>query len=294
MALAKSKTGLGKGLSAVLGDNTVNIEPNDFEFLPIAKIEPRKEQPRSVFEEEALAELAASIEEHGVIQPLTVRRIDGGYYQIIAGERRWRASRMAGLTAVPARIIEADDKKAMELALVENLQREGLNPVEEARGYKTLMEEFGLTQEQVSRRVSKSRPTVANTLRLLELPEAALKELEDGALSPGAARALLGLESPVLIEQALALILKKELTVRQVEALVKAMKKPPKPPVEEDPDAIRVDYYAEAERQMQQSVGRRVRIVRGRKTGKIEIEYCGDEDLNDLIDLLSGINARKK
>lgn len=294
MALAKSKTGLGKGLSAVLGDNTVNIEPNDFEFLPIAKIEPRKEQPRSVFEEEALAELAASIEEHGVIQPLTVRRIDGGYYQIIAGERRWRASRMAGLTAVPARIIEADDKKAMELALVENLQREGLNPVEEARGYKTLMEEFGLTQEQVSRRVSKSRPAVANTLRLLELPEAALKELEDGALSPGAARALLGLESPALIEQALALILKKELTVRQVEALVKAMKKPPKPPVEEDPDAIRVDYYAEAERQMQQSVGRRVRIVRGRKAGKIEIEYCGDEDLNDLIDLLSGINGRKK
>ena len=157
-----AEKGLGTGLGALFGDAALDAIPNDFIYLPISKVEPRKEQPRSVFDEEGLSELADSIREHGILQPLTVRRVGKGYYQIIAGERRWRASRMAGLNEVPARVIEADDKKATELAMVENLQREDLNPVEEAHGYKTLISEYGMTQEEVAQRVSKSRPVVAN------------------------------------------------------------------------------------------------------------------------------------
>ena len=285
--------GLGAGLSALFGDDTANIEPNDFEFLPISRVEPRKGQPRTNFDDETLYELAASIEEHGVLQPLTVRRLDDGYYQIIAGERRWRASRIAGLTEVPARIIEADDRKAMELAMVENLQREGLNPVEEARGYKALMDDYGLTQEEIAGRVSKSRPVVANALRLLNLPEEALNLLEDGALAPGAARAVLGLATQKQMSEAVDKIVRRNLSVRQAEALVKSMKKPEKPAAEEDGE-IKVDYFAEAERLMEKSVGRKVRIINGRKKGKIEIEYCGSEDLNALIDLIAALDRKKE
>ena len=285
--------GLGAGLSALFGDDTANIEPNDFEFLPISRVEPRKGQPRTNFDDETLYELAASIEEHGVLQPLTVRRLDDGYYQIIAGERRWRASRIAGLTEVPARIIEADDRKAMELAMVENLQREGLNPVEEARGYKALMDDYGLTQEEIAGRVSKSRPVVANALRLLNLPEEALNLLEDGALAPGAARAVLGLGTQKQMSEAVDKIVRRNLSVRQAEALVKSMKKPEKPAAEEDGE-IKVDYFAEAERLMEKSVGRKVRIINGRKKGKIEIEYCGSEDLNALIDLIAALDRKKE
>ena len=285
--------GLGAGLSALFGDDTADIEPNDFEFVPISRVEPRKGQPRTNFDDEGLSELALSIQQHGMLQPLTVRRLNDGYYQIIAGERRWRASRMAGLTQVPVRIIDADDKKATELAMVENLQREGLNPVEEAKGYKTLMDEYDMTQEEIAARVSKSRPVIANALRLLSLPEKALKLLEQGQLAPGAARAVLGLESEQQMQLAVDQIIEKNLTVRQAEALVKAMKKPDKQ-VQEDTQQIKVDYFAEAEKLMEKSVGRKVRIVNGRKKGKIEIEYCGKDDLNALIDLIAAINTVKE
>ena len=277
----------GKGLEAILGDDTVNIEPNEFESLPISRVEPRRGQPRTNFDEKALAELAASIEAHGVLQPLTVRRIDGGYYQIIAGERRWRAARMAGLTYIPAKIIEADDKKATELAMVENLQREGLDPVEEARGYKTLMEEFGLTQEQVAQRVSKSRPVVANALRLLKLPERALALLSDGTLSPGVARALAGIKDETLVEDALDTVLRKNLNARQAEQLVKTLNSRKKRPPEPVKTGISVDYYAEAARLIERSMGRKTKIVHGRKKGRVEIEYNDLDDLNALIALLT-------
>ena len=187
--------GLGMGLGALFGEELTELEPTDFEYLPISKVEPRAQQPRKFFDEQGLQELSDSIAEHGIIQPLTVREIDGGFYQIIAGERRWRAARMAGLDEVPARIIDADDKTTMELALVENLQRENLNAAEEARGYRTLMTEYGMTQEETAKRVGKSRPVIANALRLLNLPDEVMTMLENGEIAPGAARAVLALES---------------------------------------------------------------------------------------------------
>ncbi|HHT16869.1 MAG TPA: ParB/RepB/Spo0J family partition protein, partial [Papillibacter sp.] len=216
--------GLGTGLGALFGSAAIDPMANDFVYLPIAKVEPRQGQPRTNFDEEALQELADSIREHGVLQPLTVRDLGGGFYQIIAGERRWRAARLAGLKEVPARVIEADELKATELAMVENLQREDLNPVEEALGYKTLVEEYGLTQEEVARRVGKTRPVVANAMRLLALPESVLKMLETGEISMGAARALLSLEDPEAIEQAAEEIVRLGLSVREVERLVKKVK----------------------------------------------------------------------
>ena len=186
-----AKKGLGTGLDALFGDNPREEKaPEGVLELPIAKVEPRDNQPRTVFDEEALAELAESIREYGVIQPVTVRKLDSGYYQLIAGERRWRAARLAGLSEIPARVIEADDKLTTELALVENLQREDLNPVEEAQGYRTLMEEYGLTQDEAAQRVGKSRPAVANALRLLSLAPEVLQFVEQGLLSAGHARAL--------------------------------------------------------------------------------------------------------
>ncbi|MBR2731431.1 MAG: ParB/RepB/Spo0J family partition protein, partial [Clostridia bacterium] len=184
------KGGLGSGLGALFGDNEPPRQENKEQTLPISRVEPRADQPRRRFDDAALEELTESIRQHGLIQPITVRSLDSGYYQIIAGERRWRAARAAGLREVPVRIIEADDRKAMELALVENLQREDLNPIEEAKGYRTLMQEYGLTQEDAAAAVGKSRPAVANALRLLSLPEPALGLVEDGTLSAGHARAL--------------------------------------------------------------------------------------------------------
>ena len=278
--------GLGKGLGALLGESA--MQPNTQQsplLLPLQKIEPNRLQPRKSFNEEELASLADSIRQHGVIQPLTVRLLDTGYYQIIAGERRWRAARMAGLREVPVVIIEADDKKAMELALIENLQRADLTPIEEARGYQQLIGEYGLTQEQVADRVSKSRPAVANAMRLLSLPDELLSMVESGKLTAGHARALLSIKDE---RQQLAVaqkVVNLQLSVRQTEAMCKKLLKAVKAP---EPKPVEVDYLAECEKTLTRCLGRGVKIVSGKRKGKIELEYYGQEDLQRLYEALSG------
>ncbi|MDR0862000.1 MAG: ParB/RepB/Spo0J family partition protein [Oscillospiraceae bacterium] len=285
------KDRLGKGLSALLGDAALT-EDSDFLHLPIVKIEPRREQPRVEFAAEPLEELADSIREHGVLQPLTVREMGGGVYQIIAGERRWRASRLAGLEEVPVRVVIADDRTATELALVENLQRENLNPIEEAAGYRALMEGFGLTQEDVARRMGKSRPAVANTLRLLSLPEPILEPLRRGELSSGAGRALLGLHDSETMETMAREVISRGLNVREVEKLVKKRNSKPKSDAKpaEIGSAIDVDYIAEVQQELSHKLGRKLRIVPGKHKGRIEIEYYDEEDFLELLDWL-GRNA---
>ncbi|MCI9467576.1 MAG: ParB/RepB/Spo0J family partition protein [Ruminiclostridium sp.] len=281
---------LGKGLDALLGDVSLHTQEGGSVSLPISQVEPGLNQPRKHFDEEALAELAASIEQHGVLQPLTVRRLSSGYYQIIAGERRWRAARMAGLHEVPALIIEADDRKVMEIGLIENLQREDLNPMEEAAGFQTLIRDFGLTQEEAAQRVSKSRPAVANALRLLGLPQEIQWSIEQGTLSAGHGRALLPLPSP---EAQMALaeeIQKKRLSVRETEERVKRLLQGEKPK-EEAPLAI---YYQEAERQLTNRLGRRVTIAQGRKKGKLTLEYYDKEDLEALMDALKKLKTGRE
>ncbi|MGM9545941.1 MAG: ParB/RepB/Spo0J family partition protein [Vescimonas sp.] len=281
--MAKMK-GLGKGLDALLGDDFTNEpEVKSSLFLPISQVESCAAQPRKQFDPDALADLADSIRQHGIIQPLTVRKLQSGYYQIIAGERRWRAARMAGLSQVPVVVIEADDRKAMELAMIENLQREDLNPMEEAEGYRTLMEQYGLTQEETSQRVGKSRSAVANALRLLHLSDEVRTLVEEGKLSGGHARALVPLTAE-LQKKAAAAIIKDDLSVRQTELLVKKLtaEKPEKPAK----DAGSVDYAAEAARELSERLGRPCRIVTGRKKGRLELEYYGVDDLNALLDAL--------
>ena len=277
--------GLGKGLGALMGDVSLQSQEGGSVTLPLAQIQPGLDQPRKHFDQDSLAELADSIREHGILQPLTVRRLSSGYYQIIAGERRWRAAKLAGLTEVPALIIEADDRKVMELALIENLQREDLNPVEEALGYETLIREYGLTQDGVARRMGKSRPAVANALRLLTLPPKARALLEEGNLSAGRARAVLAAPAPV--QEALAeQIVREGLSVRQAEQLAKklAAKKPPKARPAADPQAAL--YLRDAEKSLSGRLGRRVRILPGRKKGRVELEYYNEEDLEALLALL--------
>ena len=281
--MAKMK-GLGKGLDALLGDDFTNEpEVKSSLFLPISQVESCAAQPRKQFDPDALADLADSIRQHGIIQPLTVRKLQSGYYQIIAGERRWRAARMAGLSQVPVVVIEADDRKAMELAMIENLQREDLNPMEEAEGYRTLMEQYGLTQEETSQRVGKSRSAVANALRLLHLSDEVRALVEEGKLSGGHARALVPLTAE-LQKKAAAVIIKDDLSVRQTELLVKKLTadKPQKPAK----DAGSVDYAAEAARELSERLGRPCKIVTGRKKGRLELEYYGVDDLNALLDAL--------
>ena len=276
-------SGLGKGLGALLGDEYTRAASSSATTLPISQIENYAGQPRKYFDEEALAELAESIAEHGVIQPLTVRKLSSGYYQIIAGERRWRAARMAGLKEVPVVVIEADDRTAMELAMVENLQREDLNPMEEAEGYHALVDQYGLTQEQAAQRVGKSRSAVANALRLLSLAQPVRDMVEAGVLSAGHARALLPL-SPELQEQAASTVAASNLSVRQTEQLVKRLMTQPKEKPKKDPAAV--DYVAEAERDLSTRLGRACHIAHGKKKGRIEIEYYGVDDLNDLLEAL--------
>ena len=281
--MAKMK-GLGKGLDALLGDEFTNEpEVKSSLFLPISQVESCAAQPRKQFDPDALADLADSIRQHGIIQPLTVRKLQSGYYQIIAGERRWRAARMAGLTQVPVVVIEADDRKAMELAMIENLQREDLNPMEEAEGYRTLMEQYGLTQEETSQRVGKSRSAVANALRLLHLSDEVRVLVEEGKLSGGHARALVPLTAE-LQKKAAAAIIKDDLSVRQTELLVKKLTADK--PQEPAKDAGSVDYAAEAARELSERLGRPCRIVTGRKKGRLELEYYGVDDLNALLDAL--------
>lgn len=283
-----AEKGLGMGLGALFGDEAISGGLNDFDYLPISKIEPRAEQPRNVFDEQGIEELADSIREHGVIQPLTVREIDNGYYQIIAGERRWRASRIAGLDEVPARIIQADDKKTTELALVENLQRENLNPAEEARGYRMLMTEYGMTQEETAQRVGKSRPAVANSLRLLSLPDEILDMLEKGEISPGAARAVLSIEGDVLRIQAAKKIASEKLSVREAEKLVKALAQNTSGEKKKRSGSVNI-YYEEAQRKLSGALSRKVKISGGGNKGKIEIEYYDLDDFQRLYDALSAL-----
>ena len=283
-----SQKGLGKGLGALLGDfEEISSEKSAYQLLPIYKVEPNPDQPRRDFDEEELQALADSIAEHGIIQPITVRQLSSGYYQIIAGERRWRAARIAGLSEVPVVVIEADDKKAMELALIENLQRQDLNPVEEAMGYQTLMDEYGLTQEDAAKRVGKSRPAVANSLRLLNLCPEVLEKVRGGELTAGHARAVLSLKSEKKQQAAAQKIVALGLSVRQAELLCKNMAKEPAP-VKEEP-VLKVDYVAECEKQLSKHLGRGVKIVNGKRKGRFELEFYGQEDLQVLLDALMNI-----
>jgi ParB family chromosome partitioning protein len=271
-------------LGALLGDLEPEIAENSpYKLLPIYKIEPNPDQPRRDFSEVELQALSESIAEHGIIQPLTVRELPSGYYQIIAGERRWRAARMANLMEIPVVIVEADDKKAMELALIENLQRQDLNPVEEALGYQSLMTEYGMTQEEAAGRVGKSRPAVANALRLLTLNSTVLQMVRDGELTAGHARAVLVLKDERKQQQAAQRIHALGLSVRQAELLCKNMTRQPAP---QPKVTLAVDYIGECEKSLSKHLGRGVKIVNGKRKGKFELEFYGEEDLQNLLDAL--------
>ena len=289
--MPSKRTGMGKGLEALLGEDFSADFSTPSSTLPLSQIECCRNQPRKNFDRTKLEELAESIRQHGVIQPLTVRKLSSGYYQIIAGERRWRAARMAGLTEVPAVVIEADDQKAMELAMIENLQREDLDPIEEAHGFQTLVEQYGMTQEEAARRVGKSRSAVANSMRLLDLHEAIQEMVSQGKLSAGHARALLPLSLP-LRSQAATEIIDKGLNVRQTEQLVKRLLAgetlPDRP--ERARPLLAVDYVREAEKALSASIGRACRITQGKRKGKVEIEYYGVDDLNNLLEALEEMN----
>ena len=285
---SKKPSGLGRGLGALLGDDVMKTEFSGSLSLPISQVETCSSQPRKRFDDESLQELADSISQHGIIQPLTVRKLSSGYYQIIAGERRWRAARLAGLQEVPVIVIEADDRKAAELAMIENLQREDLNPMEEAAGFQSLIESYHMTQEEAAQRVGKSRSAVTNALRLLGLTPSVRKLVEEGKLSAGHARALVPL-SPSLQENAANAIVSGGLSVRQTEALVKRLSAEKKEAQVKDPDEV--DYLAEAQNELKARLCRGVKIVPGRKKGRIELEYYGVDDLNDLLDALAVIKV---
>ena len=285
---SKKPSGLGRGLGALLGDDVMKTESSGSLSLPISQVETCSSQPRKRFDDESLQELADSISQHGIIQPLTVRKLSSGYYQIIAGERRWRAARLAGLQEVPVIVLEADDRKAAELAMIENLQREDLNPMEEAAGFQSLIESYHMTQEEAAQRVGKSRSAVTNALRLLGLTPSVRKLVEEGKLSAGHARALVPL-SPSLQESAANAIVSGGLSVRQTEALVKRLSAEKKEAQAKDPDEV--DYLAEAQNELKARLCRGVKIVPGRKKGRIELEYYGVDDLNDLLDALAVIKV---
>lgn len=282
-----AQKGLGRGLGALLGDYSADPQPDAPQGtvrVPLQRVEPNPLQPRKAFDAEALQALADSIAEHGIIQPLTVRPIENGYYQIIAGERRWRAARLAGLNEVPVVVMEVDDKEAMELALIENLQRQDLNPIEEALGYQSLLNDYHMTQEQAAQRVGKSRPAVANALRLLSLAPEVQELLADGTLSAGHAKAILMLREAKQQLLAAQRIVNLQLSVRQAENLCRSMaKKPAEPPKTEE---VQVDYIAECEKSLSRHLGRGVKIVNGKHKGRFELEFYGQDDLQRLLDAL--------
>ena len=289
--MAGKKTGLGRGLGALIPEDFSLNAPAPASTLPISMVESYAGQPRKHFDQEKLEELADSIREHGVIQPLTVRKLSSGYYQIIAGERRWRAARLAGLTEIPAVVIEADDRTAMELAMIENLQREDLNPMEEAQGYQTLIQQYHMTQEEAAQRVGKSRPAVANALRLLDLDPSVQQRVTEGQLSAGHARALVPL-SPALQRKAADAVVQDGLSVRQTEALAKRLAAGKKE--KKSPAPGQVDYAAAAQKELSSALGRKVRIVTGRNKGRVELEYYGIDDLNDLLEALALLRKTRK
>lgn len=287
--MAAKKGGLGRGLDALFADNSIEeISSTGAVNLKTMDIEPNRDQPRKVFDEDALAELADSIAKHGVIQPLLVRPMPDGSYQLVAGERRWRASRMAGLTEVPVVIKELSDDEAMALALIENLQREDLNAIEEAQGIKSLMDTLSLTQDEAAERVGKSRPAIANALRLLKLPDSVIALVSDGKLSPGHARALLGFRDEQDIIETADIVIEKGLTVRDVEKLVKKRNKEPKA---EKPAARRASYYDEVELALTDFLGRKVKVGTkpGKESGVLEIDFFDKEDLSRLADALKSL-----
>ncbi len=283
--MSAAKRGLGRGLGALIDDFSTSGRPEEITSLPLQKVEPNPNQPRRQFDPEELQALADSIAEHGILQPLAVRAGNDGYYQIIAGERRWRAARLVGLSQVPVVVLEADDRKVMELALVENLQRQDLNPMEEAEGYHALMEQHGMTQEQAAQAVGKSRPAVANALRLLALPEEVRSFVTSGALSAGHARAILSLSGEKLQKTAAQKIVALRLSVRQAEAMCRSMaaKKPEPEPVS---NPLTVDYVAECEKALTRHLGRKVKIVSGKRKGRIELEFYNSEDQQALYEAL--------
>lgn len=286
--MSTKQRGLGRGLGALIDDFSVPESAQAVTSLPLQKVEPNPNQPRHRFDEEELQALADSISEHGILQPLAVRKMEGGFYQIIAGERRWRAARLAGLQEVPVVVVEADDKTVMELALIENLQRQDLNPMEEAEGYRVLTEEYGLTQEEAAARVGKSRPAVANALRLLALPDEVRELVEKGELSAGHARAILSLPTKAKQKTAAQRILALRLSVRQAEAMCKrlaAEEKKPEPPKHTD-----VDYVAECEKALSRRLDRKVRIVNGKRKGRFELEFYGEDDLQRLYEILLALD----
>ena len=282
----KKKSGLGKGLDALFLDNSTD-EGLKAVTLNINDIEPNRDQPRKYFDEDALSELADSIETHGIIQPLLVRPLSDGGFQLIAGERRWKASRMAGLKEVPVVIREMTDSEAMELALVENLQREDLNPIEEAEGVKLLMERYNLTQEQAAKRVGKSRPEVANAVRLLALPEELLDKVKFGTLSPGHARTLLSLEDAQKMIKVAEEIIKRNLSVRDSEKMVKTLLNP-KETKKEKKKEKRDPYFDECEIAIRDELGRKaqIHVSKGEK-GTIEIEFFSKSDLQSIMEALA-------
>lgn len=279
------KKGLGKGLDALFFDNATEVQNGSSELLKITAIEPNRNQPRKQFDDEALQQLADSIREHGLIQPLLVRPLDNGNYQIVAGERRWRASRMAGLSEVPVIIRDLDDVKTMELALIENLQRENLNAIEEALGYKELMESYNMTQAEVSKSVGKSRSAVANTLRLLNLPEKVIGYVESGEISSGHARALLSLEDELLIVSTAEKIIKDGLTVREIEKLGK----PKKVKTEKAKAPKKDSFYDEMELALKQELNRKIKITHNGDKGTLEIAFYNKQELADIAARLAGI-----
>ncbi|MBQ7895738.1 MAG: ParB/RepB/Spo0J family partition protein [Oscillospiraceae bacterium] len=285
---SKEKKGLGIGLDALFAANDMDDDQaSELLTLPISKVEPRREQPREFFDEQALQDLADSISQYGVIQPVVARKLDNGYYQIIAGERRWRASRLAGLTEIPVRVIEADDRRTAELALVENLQREDLNPIEEAKGYKTLIEEYGLTQEETAKSVGRSRPAVTNALRLLSLSDKVMDLVEKGDLSAGHARALVSVSDGEKQLELANQVIKNSYSVRKTEQLCSALTKAGKSP--DKKQAAAIDYAAEAANELSKILGRKVKLIDGSRSGRIELEFYGSDDREVLINQLKKI-----
>ena len=290
--MAKEKKGLGIGLDVLFGAENYEEDGSELLSLPISKVEPRGEQPREYFDEKALQDLADSIAQYGLIQPIVARKLDSGYYQIIAGERRWRASRLAGLEEIPVRVIQADDRRTAELALVENLLREDLNPIEEAKGYRSLIEDYGLTQEEAARSVGRSRPAITNSLRLLSLTPAVMELVEKKELSAGHARALVPiLDSGRQIDAAREVI-RRSLSVRQTELLAARMLRQPKKTDAADP--LAVDYAAEISDELSRILGRKVRLSEGRRGGRIELEYYDADDREKLIADLREAGKQKK